>query len=273
LKPIPKIPKFPISVCNGKIEIRVGYPPPLLFQPEPIEQYLSPDFVSRLAAILSDGDYDAAVSNAIAIIEGCARELSLRKSPVSEITLSRNSSPNSVRKTAFWRHCSLDPVIEVAAKIGRSVSPDDAVQRAFSIIEKAMTTLERRAEVNVGAQWKNLATTPCTQLSSRHLGSDLSEYLKPHWPWNQAAKHITRAKRPDRAAKRFLSFLKDVLSSNSSRTELESAIADREKNGFALSEVYELQKFYADWHKGYIKGKQSQSGKKFGKKNLSKNSA
>jgi hypothetical protein len=125
----------------------------------------------------------------------------------------------------------------------------------------------------VGEQQNDLATTPSNQLSSRHLGSDLTEELKFRWTWKEAAKRITGTKKaPGPAAKRLLTFLNDRLKSKSSGAELKRAIADREKNGFTLLEVKELEKFYTDWHPRYVKSRQSESGRKIGRKNLRKKS-
>lgn len=141
----------PISVADGKIRVRTSYSIRPRIEPECMDEFLKPESISRVAAKLWDGDNEASVSNALTLIEGCARELALRRSPLAGITLSGNqSSASSRRNSSFWKHCSLELVIEIAATVSRSRQSDDAVKQAFSIIESAMTMREKRSEGNVG---------------------------------------------------------------------------------------------------------------------------
>jgi hypothetical protein len=263
----------PISVADGKLRVLTPNWNRPRIEPERIDEFLNPEFVSRLASRLWDGDNEASVSNALSLIDGCSKELARRKNPLSEISLSGTPQSKSFQRTArFWKRCSLATLIEIVASVGRLRQPDDAIQVAFSIIESTMTMLEKRSEGSVETKQKDFATTPSDQSASRHLGSGLTEHLKPHWSWKEAAKRITGIKRPGRAADRLLRFLNDIPGSKSFGAELKRAIAEREKNGFTLLEVIKLERSYAEWHPRHVKSRQRDSGQKIGRKNLRKRS-
>jgi hypothetical protein len=260
--------KCPISVKNDKIEIPVQFFRPPMMPPERIDQFLAPEFVSLLAAKLWRGDDEVSVNDALALIEACAKALAWRKFPLSGITLSGNPPPGSFRQ---WERFPLKVVIDIAAMIGRWQKPDNAAKRAISLIETAM--LKKNSEENAGKHQKEPAGLPSNQPSRRHLGSGLAKAFKFEWGWKEAAKRITATERSGRATERLPIFLNDLLKSKESRDELKHAIADREKNGFTLPEVLELRRLYADWQAVYLKSRQSESGKKIGRKKLSKKSA
>jgi hypothetical protein len=261
----------PILVKNGKIEIPVNFFLPPAEPPERIDRFLDPEFVAPLAAMLWRGDDKASVTDARALIEACAKELAWRKSPFSEITLSGKPPPDSFRQTVrLWKDFPLEVVIFTAATIGRLQKPENAANQAFLIIEAAM--LEKKSDGNAGEQQQESANLPSNQASSYHLSWDLAKRLQSNLGWKEAPKRITAAKRPDLATNRLRTFLNDRLKSKAPPAELKHAMADREKNGFTLPEVHELRRSYADWQPRYRKSRQSESGKKIGRKNLHKKS-
>lgn len=114
-----------------------------------------------MAATLWDGDDEQSIGKALALIKSCAEKLALRKSPLLDIKLGGTPQDRlSRRNSRFWKRFSLESVIEIAATVGHLGRPDDAVERAFSIIEKARTTLETGAKATNVQPRGDLVTRP-----------------------------------------------------------------------------------------------------------------
>jgi hypothetical protein len=278
-------PKPIISVVDGKLAIRAtsdSFPSSFTFQhfspiqPERIDQFLNPGFISRLAAKLWDGDDVASIKKAISLIKVCAGELARRKSPIADIEWLRPpGSKPSRRNSRFWRRIPLESVIEIAACVDRSGQLEDTVKRAFSIIENARTTLERESEIPDEKLKDDLVTKTEAVPSDANWASGLPELWKPHWTWKDAVKRITRNKRFYRAESAFHRFLKDpCVRDRVSLPDniLKRAISGRKKQGFSLGEVRALETEFKYWHTRWVRSRQREAGSKFGTKNLRRKS-
>jgi hypothetical protein len=272
----PQAPEFLISVVQGNLAIRgtpISFPPEHEMKRESIDQFLNPEFISRLAAKLWEGDDDACVSKVLALIQYCAEKLSLRKLPLSDIeTFGQPQARPSARNSRFWKRFSLEFVINIAATVSRLREPHDAVEIAFSIIESAGAALEKLSKAPDEQPKPGLDTTD-GERGPANLASVISKAFKPHWTWKDAAQRITGIRRPDRAEETLRRFLLDPSvwdGASLSDPNWKRAVAGKRKMGFSLNEVLTLEVHYKDWHLHWVRSKQSNSGKKVGKKNLRK---
>ena len=275
---VPGRREFLTSIVDGNLTIRaipVGFSLQSPIEPEPIDQFLTPQFISPLAAKLWNGDDEQSIGKALALIKGCAEKLAWRKSPLSDIQLGGTSQAGPYGRNArFWRRISLQTVIEIAANIGHAGQAHDAVERAFSIIENVRTVIEQRSKrADEEPRTESISTTEDAPLSENFATRWAREASKANWTWKEAAKRITGITRADRASETLLRFLiEPSICDRGSLTDkdLEHAIAHRKKTGFLTHEVWALASRFEDWHRVWVKSRQSASGKKVGAKNLRK---
>jgi hypothetical protein len=283
------MPEFLIKIVDGKLAVRTN-PDPSLFDPwnpasfpfrsppresQPIDRFLIPEFVSRLAAKLWQGDSVVCVSEAITLIHECSEGLALRTSPFWNIGFGGPQSVTSRSTARFWKNFPLESIIEIAATAAHSKQPEGAAATAFSIIENARAALEKKSKPPSEEQRNNPAAVPDRRSLRKNLAYGLLENSKPHWAWREAAKRVTGIKRLKRAENTFLRFLMDPSvcdKASLSNNILKRTIDNRKKQGLSLDEVRTLENAFKNWHRRWIRSRQSDSGKRIGQKNLRKKS-